>query len=67
MSEKENDPPVPTPDEISQKLSDFLKENFGGAVDFTAMPGVPEMQEDNTEADEVSEAVDLLDFNYKSR
>ena len=67
MSEKENDPPVPTPDEISQKLSDFLKENFGGAVDFTAMPGVPEMQEDNTEADEVSEAVDLLDFNYRPR
>ena len=67
MSEKENDPPVPTPDEISQKLSDFLKENFGGAVDFTAMPGAPEMQEDNTEEDETVEAVDALDFNYRPR
>jgi endopeptidase Clp ATP-binding regulatory subunit ClpX len=67
MSEKENDPPVPTPDEISQKLSDFLKENFGGAVDFTAMPGAPEMQEDNTEEDETLEAVDALDFNYRPR
>ncbi len=67
MSEKENDPPVPTPDEISQKLSDFLKENFGGAVDFTSMPGTPEMQEDNTGEEEVSKSVDLLDFNYRPR
>ena len=67
MSEKENDPPVPTPDEISQKLSDFLKENFGGAVDFTSMPGTPEMQEDTTDEDEVSESVDALNFNYRPR
>ncbi len=67
MSEKENDPPVPTPDEISQKLSDFLKENFGGAVDFTAMPDTPEVQEDSEPPDEVGEVVDLLDFNHRPR
>jgi len=67
MSEKENDPPVPTPDEISQKLSDFLKENFGGAVDFTAMPGAPEVQESHTEEDQQAEGPDALDFNYRPR
>ncbi len=67
MSEKENDPPVPTPDEISQKLSDFLKENFGGAVDFTAMPGAPEVKESHTEEDQQEEGPDALDFNYRPR
>jgi ATP-dependent Clp protease ATP-binding subunit ClpX len=67
MSEKENDPPVPTPDEISQKLSDFLKENFGGAVDFTAMPDTPEVQEDSEPPGEVGEAVDLLEFNHRPK
>jgi len=70
MSEKENDPPVPTPDEISQKLSDFLKENFGGAVDFTAMPGAPEAPEvhdNHTEEGEEEVGLDALDFNYRPR
>ena len=30
MSEKENDSNPPSPDEISKKLSEFFKENFGG-------------------------------------
>ena len=67
MSEKENDPPVPTPDEISQKLSDFLKENFGGAVDFTAMPGAPEVHDNHTEESEEEAGLDALDFNYRPR
>ena len=67
MSEKKNDPPVPTPDEISQKLSDFLKENFGGAVDFTAMPGAPEMHDNQTDEVEEGAGLDALDFNYRPR
>ncbi|MFP6874674.1 MAG: AAA family ATPase [Verrucomicrobiales bacterium] len=67
MSEKENEPQVPTPDEISQKITDFLKENFGGAVDFTAMPATPEVQEDSEPPDAVGEAVNILEFNYRPR
>ena len=34
MSDKENDPPQPSPEEISKKLSEFFKQNFGDSVGF---------------------------------
>lgn len=42
MSDKNDDTPspgYPDPNEISRKLSDFLKSNFGDSVSFSAMPG----------------------------
>ena len=38
MSEKENDSNPPSPEEISKKLSEFFKENFGGNVGFGSFP-----------------------------
>ena len=36
MSDKDDDPPnIPDPQEITRKLSDFLKSNFGDQVSFT--------------------------------
>ena len=42
MSDKNDDTPspgYPDPNEISRKLSDFLKSNFGDGVSFSTMPG----------------------------
>lgn len=42
MSDKNDETPspgYPDPNEISRKLSDFLKSNFGDSVSFSAMPG----------------------------
>ena len=36
MSDKDDDPPnIPDPQEITRKLSDFLKSNFGDQVSFS--------------------------------
>ena len=45
MSEKENDSNPPSPDEISKKLSEFFKENFGGNVGFGSFPDMNTPQE----------------------
>tara|TARA_R110002096_G_scaffold44488_15_gene119571 strand:- start:2958 stop:4592 length:1635 start_codon:yes stop_codon:yes gene_type:complete len=41
MSDKDDDGQkgIPDPEEISRKLSDFLKSNFGDNISFSAMPG----------------------------
>ena len=71
MSEKD-DPPPPTPEEISKKLTDFLKENFGGAASFSAFPAGmmgADVDEEETEEDEpeLREYSDIFDFNYRPR
>ena len=66
MSEKENEPPVPSPEEISKKLTDFLQENFGQSVGFSSFPDMssPEKEEEPPAEQEVKEKVDIFDFNY---
>ena len=66
MSEKENEPPVPSPEEISKKLTDFFQENFGQSVGFSSFPDMssPEKEEELPEEPEVKEGVDIFDFNY---
>ena len=66
MSEKENEPPAPSPEEISKKLTDFFQENFGQSVGFSAFPGMssPEKDPDPPAEPELKEKVDVFDFNY---
>ena len=66
MSEKENEPPAPSPEEISKKLTDFLQENFGQSVDFNSFPDMssPEREEEPPAEPEIKQRVDVFDFNY---
>jgi ATP-dependent Clp protease ATP-binding subunit ClpX len=66
MSEKENEAPVPSPEEISKKLTDFLQENFGQSAGFNSFPDMssPEKEEEPPAKPEIKERVDVFDFNY---
>lgn len=45
MPGKDDDsqPSFPDPEEISRKLSEFLRASFGDKVSVTAMPGMPDL------------------------
>ena len=66
MSEKENDSNPPSPDEISKKLSEFFKENFGGNVGFGSFPDMnsPEERSEVPEETEPNRGQDIFEFNY---
>jgi ATP-dependent Clp protease ATP-binding subunit ClpX len=72
----DNDPKPPTPEEISRKLAEFMKSNFGGAVSFNAFPGgvspfesepasgaEPPLETDSEEP----EYTDIYSFNYRPK
>ncbi|MEM7600719.1 MAG: AAA family ATPase, partial [Verrucomicrobiota bacterium] len=72
MPDKDDDPPFPDPQEISKKLSDFLKSNFGDQVSFSTMPGAsnPFTQEEDKggeEHDLRDEERDVFDFELLPR
>ena len=64
MSDKNDDTPspgYPDPNEISRKLSDFLKSNFGDNVSFSAMPGGANPFASDVATDPTGEDHDLQD------
>lgn len=74
MSKDDDIPPVPTPEEISRKLSEFMKASFGDSVSFSTMTDdSPFQTEDFSEEDEGSqnEKADrfssIFDFDYFPR
>lgn len=77
MSDKDDDTPppgYPDPNEISRKLSDFLKSNFGDNVSFSAMPGganpfVSDVAPDPTGEDHdlQDDRADIFDFDLLPR
>jgi len=57
MADKDNDPPsVPDPEEITRKLSEFLKSSFGDHVSFSTIPNPlnPFATGDEEEGDDLS-------------
>ena len=66
MSEKENDSNPPSPEEISKKLSEFFKENFGGNVGFGSFPDMnsPEEGPEVPVETEPKKDKDIFEFNY---
>ncbi len=53
MSKDDDIPSAPTPEEISRKLSEFMKASFGDSVSFSTMTdGAPFQEDDFIEADE---------------
>jgi ATP-dependent Clp protease ATP-binding subunit ClpX len=76
---KDDETPPPTPDEITRKLADFMKANFGDAVSFSTMPS-PFGDDDNDlrtqqegdeggsqEAPPAPNDADIFDFSYHPR
>ncbi len=73
---KDDDGHVPTPEEITRRLSEFMKANFGDAVSFTSsvMPGFhpsPGSPEEGGEKPEPPSgerrAADIFDFDFHPR
>ena len=66
MSDKENDPPQPSPEEISKKLSEFFKQNFGNSVGFGSFNDANTLDEEPEipEEPEQKDDKDIFDFNY---
>ncbi len=66
-----SDSKPPTPEEISKKLADFMKSNFGSNVNFAAFPdmGTPQSAEPESPAPEepVSPAETIFDFDYRPK
>ncbi len=77
MAGKDDDPkgPLPDPEEIAKKLSDFFRSSFGDQVSVTAMPGMgnpfassPEPDgEDHDLRSEEGETPSVLDFDLTPR
>ncbi len=74
MSDKDDDPPnIPDPQEITRKLSDFLKSNFGDQVSFSnvteGMNPFATMEEEGDEEDHDlrDPLTDVLDFDLIPR
>ncbi len=72
MNLSERDDHVPTPEEIGQKLSDFMQSHFGGAVSFTRMMPHHDLRTEEGRKG-ASPPVkprgeeDILQFNYRPR
>ena len=68
------DPNPPSPEEISKKLAEFVKSNFGGNVSFGGFPGMGdedgeatlEAEGEDDEA-ETRRDVDIFGFDYRPR
>ena len=69
------DPKPPSPEEISKKLAEFVKSNFGGNVAFGAVPGMGEardhdlrtVEEDGEDESEARRDADIFGFDYRPR
>ena len=68
------DPPPPSPEEISKKLAEFVKSNFGGNVSFGGFPGMGDEDDGATDAEEgegheveTRRDVDIFGFDYRPR
>lgn len=68
-----NDSKPPTPEEISKKLAEFMKSNFGNNVNFSAFPGTgpvtpaPEEPEPSEPEEPPSPMEKIFDFNYQPK
>lgn len=72
MPDKDDDPTFPDPQEISKRLSDFLKANFGDQVSFSTMPGgvnpfAPEEEKGGEDHDLRDDGKDVFDFELLPR
>lgn len=72
MADKEDDPPFPDPQEISKRLSEFLKSNFGDQVSFSTMPTganpfATEEEPSGEDHDLRQEETDVFDFDLLPR
>ena len=82
MSDKEDDtppptaPPPPDPEEITRRLGEFFKANFGDGATFTAMPGfgaggseetTPSETADGSDESGASFDGDILEFHHRPR
>lgn len=72
MPDKDDEPPFPDPQEISKRLSEFLKSNFGDQVSFSGMPGganpfVPEEEKGGEDHDLRESNADVFDFDLLPR
>lgn len=70
MSEK--DDPIPSPEEIGRKLSDFMRSHFGDAVTFTQglthdLRTSQEREGGNDDAPPEKTGADIFQFNYRPR
>ncbi|MFT4548947.1 MAG: ATP-dependent Clp protease ATP-binding subunit ClpX [Pseudoalteromonas tetraodonis] len=68
-----DDPKPPSPDEISKKLAEFMKTNFGGNVSFAGFPGMDEHDLKSEEVDDTQDEIetrrdnDIFGFDYRPR
>ena len=67
-----DEPPFPDPEEISKRLSDFLKSNFGDQVSFSGMPGfnnpfAPAEEKGGEDHDLRENETDVFDFDLLPR
>ncbi|MDF1825586.1 MAG: AAA family ATPase [Verrucomicrobiales bacterium] len=72
MADKDDEPPFPDPQEISKRLSEFLKSNFGDQVSFSTMDGAENPFTPNDETggethDLRDDTVDVFDFDLLPR
>ena len=74
MSKDDDIPPAPTPEEISRKLSDFMKASFGDAVTFNTITGENPFRPDGVikegeeeQGEDVETLHSIFDFNYFPR
>ncbi len=63
-----SDKPFPTPEELHQKLGDFLKSNFGDKVSFSTFAQPADAEDDATPVVEARhEPADIFRFHYQPR
>ena len=70
MSQEDDQPPSPSPEEISQKLAEFVKSNFPGAVSFSHMDMAADTSDPIDDApieEEFSDYDHIFDFNLRPR
>ncbi|MEM9280640.1 MAG: AAA family ATPase [Verrucomicrobiota bacterium] len=69
MSEGDKEEQVPNPDEIGQKLSEFMRENFGGVVSFSSFPDMAKERDGAAANHDISsnQADRVFDFDYRPR
>ncbi len=69
---KNSDSKPPTPEEISKRLADFMKSNFGNSVSFSSFPDLSSLNPDDEETDDVpvseaDEDTSIYDFDYRPK
>ena len=62
-----SDSKPPTPEEISKKLADFMKSNFGDKVNFSSFPGSPEPDAEEPDVAAPESDRTIFDFDYRPK